>query len=282
MTSSKVEPQQSVVGYGPARSIAGLPILTGAPLETGICMAIYGAGGSGKTTVLSEVVLSDDGNPALLIDAEGGSSSVSHLIPHGLDVVQVQKWPDVMKLLRTLDSPDSKYRSVIADNMSELQSMCMRNITTEQPQIQHWGQCTAEMLRFTRMLRDLSRFRALNTLFTVWEETEKDEELAMLRRKVSFTPKLAASFPGIVTMVGQLSVVARDPNYVRKLTFAPSPNLDSKFRVSPQDNAAGIPLELYIRKDAHFLVDFLATVNHGIPFPVARYAAPERANRQNR
>lgn len=261
------------------RMFAGLQI-TNETTETGICMGMYGTGGSGKTTTLAEIVYSPYGTPALLVDVEGGSSSVEHLMPLGLDIVKPSKWSEVENIRREFKrglGGGHAYKSLIWDNVSELASMLMKSITPTQPQIQHWGQMTATMLEFIRENRDLARLEGINTLFCLWEETEKDELTGIVRKKLNLTPKFGAAFPGIVTMVGRLTVVgkARD-DYVRQLSFAPSTDTDAKFRVAPTDVAAKIPLELYLRRDVHFLADFLSTVRDGTPFPADKYKAPIR------
>ena len=258
------------------RSFAGLKILSADQLEMGTCMGFYGGGGTGKTTMMAECVLSPHGTPALLMDIDGSSTSVSHLIPHGLDIVQVPRWQDVMKIAQAISNDRHPYKSVITDNLSELATLCMRNITTEPtPQIQHWGQMTSDMLRYVRLMRDLSRFKGINVFFSAWEETVKDEDAGYIRRVVNFTPKFAAAFPGIVTMLGHIGI-ANKPELPRVLTFAPSPKLDSKFRVAPTERAAKIPQVLMRQPDSHFIVDFLATVREGTPFPVEKYSAPQR------
>lgn len=259
------------------RTFAGIRLLSAEQTEVGACIAVYGGGGTGKTTVVSQVVESPDGGPALLVDVDGSSSSVRHLVPKGLDIAPHQRWSQVMATAQAIAKPGHPYKSIIIDNLSELATLCMRNITTDAtPQIQHWGQMTSDMLRLIRMLRDVSRFNGINVLFTAWEEVAKDDEAGYIRRTVNFTPKLAAAFPGIVTMVGHLGVNNNPPDYTRVLTFAPSPKLDSKYRVAPNDVAAKIPQVLYLKPDSNFLADFLATVRHGATFPVANYSAPAR------
>jgi hypothetical protein len=258
------------------RKFAGLKIARG-PVDSCACMGVYGTGGSGKTSLLANVVHSPHGTPALLVDVEGGSSSVNHLTTKGLDIVTPASWQEIMRIRQAV-SRDSYYKSIIYDNVSELSVMCMNSINPGPiKQIQQWGQMTALMLELIREARDWARFGERNALFCLWEETEKDELSGVIRKKVNLTPKLAAAFPGIVTMVGRLTVPGRARDgYIRQLSFAPSVDTDSKFRVAPTEAAAKIPLELYLRSDVHFLVDFLATIKDGVPFPVSRYAAPAK------
>lgn len=260
-----------------ARTFGGLKIISPGAAEVGTCMLFYGAGGSAKTTVMSQIVEHPDGGPMALLDIDGSSSSVYHLIPKGLDIIPIPDWRSFMSVVRDFAKPGCEYKSIGVDNLSELASMCMRNITTEPtPQIQHWGQMTAEMLRVVRMLRDVSRFRGANVLFSAWEEVGKDEEAGYVRRTLNLTPKFAAALPGIVTMVGHLGTVNNPPDYTRVLTFAPNPKLDSKWRVAPTERAAKIPQILYLRPGTNFLFDYLMTVRHGEAFPVDKYAAPQR------
>jgi hypothetical protein len=261
------------------RTFGGLRILTAEAHEVGACMLFYGAGGSAKTTVMAQIVEHKDGGPAALLDIDGSSSSVYHLIPKGLDIIPIPDWRSFMSVVRDFAKPGCVYQSLIVDNLSELAPMCLRNITTEAiPQIQHWGQMTSEMLRVVRMLRDISRFRSANVLFSAWEEVAKDEDAGYVRRTLNLTPKLAAALPGIVTMVGHLGTMNNPPDFTRTLTFTPSPKLDSKWRVAPTESAAKIPQVLYLRPGSNFLYDFLETVRHGAAFPVDKYAAPQRRN----
>lgn len=258
------------------RTFAGLNIVD-KNTPTAICIGIYGGGGSGKTSVVAQIVLSLHGTPALLVDIEGGSTSVEHLKDFGLDIVKPKSWDDIKKIRASIKRGDHGYKSIIWDNVSEIVNLCMRSITTLKiPQIQHYGQVNSEMLEFIREQRDLARLEGINTLMVLWEEYEKDELMMMTRKKLNLSPKLAAAVPGIVTMMGRLTVVGKaKSNYIRRLSFAPSEDSDAKFRVRPDEEAAKIPLELYLRRDSTFLPDFLATIRDGKPFPVENYLMPK-------
>lgn len=271
------------------RKFAGLNIVgPGDTPPQGLCLSVYGTGGSGKTTLVSEVVLSKYGTPGLHVDIEGGSSSVLHLRDKGLDIVQPTTWDQVIAIKRSLEREKHQYKSVIFDNISEILSLCVKKFApTGMPEgnmaLKIWGQVNAAMMEFTRETRSMSITDGINVLSVLWEETEKDELSGLIRKKVNLTPKFGAAFPGMVTMVGRLTVPGTaTSDYIRKLSFAPSVETDAKFRVAPTDEAAKIPLEVWLRRDSHFLVDFLATVKEGIPFPIAKYAAPQRTqNNQN-
>lgn len=259
-------------------TFAGLRIVQQMEEQYSICLALYGTGGAGKTTELAKIVHSPYGTPALLLDIEGGSSSVRHLISAGLDIVQIKSWPEVMKVAQALSKETHQYRSVIIDNLSELATLCMRNIqgTNDTPSIAQWGQTTSNMLAFVRMMRDMSRFNNLNTLFSIWEETQKDDSTGIVKTAINLTPKLAASFPGIITMMGHISINERTATEGRTVSFAPSNKTDAKFRVSPMDNAASIPQILFVRPASNMLADMLATIHDNTPFPSDKYAVPQR------
>lgn len=259
-----------------AATFAGITISRSNKLDTGLCLGIYGIGGSGKTTELSKIVLSEHGTPALLVSIDGSHTSVLHLTDHGLDIVTPKNWNEVVSIHKAFKKGDHRYKSIIYDNLSVLAKWCMKGVTTlEVPQIQHWGQMTSRMFELVQECQDLSRIGGYNTLFVLWEDIEIDELTKIIRRKVELSAKLGAGVPGIVTMMGRLTVPGdAKSNYIRQLSFAPSEKTDAKFRVSPTEHAANIPLELYLKSDSTFLADFLATIKEGKPFPTDKYKKP--------
>lgn len=255
-------------------TFGGVPIKPIAESATsmGTFMAIYGPGGVGKTAIVGEVARSH--GPLLYIDAEGGGKSIKH-IPN-VHLAEVTSWKQVRDVATDLSSKAGKhpFKTVCFDNMSEIQSMCISSIAGNSPvQIQHWGECTARLLKLTRDLREVSRTQGVNVFLIAWESLELSEGGIVTKRGVGFTPSLARQFPGIVTYVGYLQPINNFPN-VRLLSFTVSTKTDAKFRVSSSEAASKIPLELYERSGSNVLGDIIETESKGIPFPVARYAKP--------
>lgn len=264
------------------KTFAGLSV-EDETIETkpGACFGFYGTGGAGKTTIMAEAVLSKYGTPALLVDNEGGSSSVTHLKKYGLDIVKPKDWNEITKLRKQLQG-DHSYKAVMWDNLCEIATLCMKSVTPlEIPQIQHYGQRNQRILEFVREQRDLARLSGVHVFFCLWEEIDKEELTGMVRKQIALSPQLRGSIPGILTMIGRITVPSKNnPTGMRLLDFAASETQDSKYRVAPTDAAAKIPQQLWIRKDGtndvNFVVDFLNTIIEGIEFPAKKYAPPTK------
>lgn len=264
-----------------AGSFAGLSFVND-DSPPGMFMALYGTGGGGKTTTASEAVLSPHASPGLLVNVDGSFSSVLHLREKGLDIVTPTTWAQVKAITRMIDSGDHKYKSIIWDNLTELQTLCLKvkapsGFPEGSDALKVWGTTNAECMEFVRKRRDVAVSQGLHTFIILWEEVEKDDLTGLIRRKVQLTNKFSTAFPGMATMVGRITVPGKAPHYTRLLSFAPSEQTDAKFRVAPTDAAVNIPLELYLNKDTHFVVDFLAATIDGVKFPSHKYAKPVTA-----
>lgn len=264
-----------------ARTFAGLTIDTDTKQDTGLFVGLYGPGGSGKTTTIARIVESSRIKKALLVDAEGGSTSVKHLVPQGLDIVHTNTWGEVQKIRREIKNPGHGYDAICWDHLSELTNQCKMFVAPSGiPEIQQWGKILAEMMEFVREQRRLTINQGLHILTNLWEEQAEDKELEIIKTKVNLFRGFQAAFPGMVTMLGRLTVVSQKPPYVRKLSFIPSERTDSKFRVAPTDAAASIPQELYLRMDngSNFIVDFMNAVCYGEKFDASKYARKDEKN----
>lgn len=261
------------------RSFAGLRVIKAQeiPVSRGLCLALCSPGGAGKTTTAATICKSKEAGKVVVFDIDASTDSIAHL---PVDVVQIEKWPDMQAIGREYErlKPGDEYPwdTLIWDNLTEAQN---RNISSIVPagdiQIQHWGKSTADILRFTRFWRDQARRLGINVIFNVWEEQERDEASGRYRRHVSFTNKLAAQWPGIVTMIGHISAVDRQPDK-RRLSFTLNRDTDAKWRVAPTDPAAKIPTEMIYGVDDPVLGDLLDAVRNAKPFPIAKYSPPQK------
>lgn len=273
----------SVLTPNDLTSFAGIPISKETTPKS-IFLGIYGVGGSGKTTLCSEIVNlpNDEGNPTLLVDIDRSSSSVIHLQEKGLRILKISKWTEAQAILKEFDKGNTPFKAIIWDNISELLSLCIRShapsgIPQGSDAIAVWGRINAGMTEFVRDIRTFCSRDGIHLMMVLWEETEKDKLTDIIRNKVMLNPAFAAAFPGMATMIGRLTVPGTErTNYVRLLDFAPAPDnrQDTKFRVAPTDSAVNIPLKLYVKAGSNFIVDFVNTVKHDKPFPKDKYAKP--------
>jgi hypothetical protein len=244
--------------------------------ETGECLALYGVAGSGKTTLAATATRSALGSPLLYVDVEGGVRAIRHL--DDVDVLEVGSWSELESIRREIKLQRHDYKCIVFDNMSEMQAMNMKHIVgNETPQIQHWGKSTADLLAFTREMRDLTSRSDLNVILIAWDYPEKEESTGIVKRQIGFTPSLAEKFPGIINTVGHITIKNNPPFYTRMLGFAPGPRTDAKLRRSQIDSAMSIPLEIPFGLDQPLMADLLEALRGVKPFPVDKYVLPKRA-----
>ena len=258
------------------KTIGGLDIVKAADLaEWGMSVAIYGAPGVGKTTFCAQAIDSPFGAPVLDLDAEGGARSISHT---AVEIVTVDSWEKIKKVSASLFAlTEIPWKTIILDNMSEYQSLSIKSVAGGgPPQLQHWNQSTSDLLNLTRSYRDWGRKNSINVFFIAWEAPEKDETTGLIKRDVGFTPSLARQFPGIVDIVGYLSVSSGD---TRTLSFAPGKTTAAKFRRSLTEAARRMPLSFNYKLEDKPVVDILSTLRGGGEWPTDKYS--RRAPVQN-
>lgn len=250
----------------------------------GVCMAIYGVPGVGKTTLVSEAEYSEFGSPTEFIDCEGGARAITHI--DDITVLSIidtsnrgEGFADVKKLLNDYIEKRRKANTIIIDNMSELQNMCVKWVVNhvsrgenvkpiDRPDIKDWSTITAEMLSLTRRFRDFARNSGTNVFFIAWEAPEKDESQGgLIRRDLAFNPSFARQFPGIVDVVGRLTVKGD----WRELSFAPSSTTASKFRRGGGEKANNVPNVIRYKLGDKPIVDILACLKGGKPWPANKY-----------
>lgn len=263
-------------------------------IQQGVVIGVYASGGTGKTTFFCSIAdrkLNPEGHdlPMLMLDAEGGVKSVIHLIGsdlHHLPIhsfYEIEEWIEVARAQPKANFP---WRSVYLDNLSDMIQKALfeqglhgkpnagPGMTSSQPD---YGAMTTRVTLALQNLRDLALDYNFNLFISLWEAVEKTSGGDIIGYRADITPKLAIRVQGILDYIGYLSVLKTQAVikgidgvsravWVRKLDFSPNPELDSKWRVTP-DKAEQIPLELY----NPLLPPILDTIKRGVPFPTNQF-----------
>lgn len=261
----------------------------------GTNIVVYGAGGSGKTTIAGDLADCEYGKPVVIIDAEGGTSVLSHR--DDIDVLSITNedgkgWQDIEKVTDDIisgkrgykglsvggDSPAPKIGTLVLDNLSEFRTLALshvvktfpRNISDkDRPDQNDYGKMTSMMLTYVRKVRDFSRNSQTNVVFIAWDLPEMNADGNVYKNAISLNPALRRDFPGIVDCVGYLKVVMGR----RVLSFEASVSTDAKFRRAATDLARSIPETLRWRSiKTQPLSDIISTLTGGVPFPVMKYS----------
>ena len=185
-------------------------------------MMIYGQAGAGKTTLALSA-------PApLLVDFDGGVRRVNYEHLDGVDVVQVNKWADVLRLFTEEDL--SSYRTIVVDTVGKMMDYIIESVCgSRPPQIRDWTRINGEFQRFCAELGRLGK----NSIFVAHRDTRREGEdtvyIPALREKNLNT---------IVTeldLLGYLEMRVEAGRTLRTITFDPSSRNEGK-------NTCGLPL----------------------------------------
>lgn len=259
----------------------------------GTNIVLYGAGGVGKTTIAGDLADCEFGKPVTIIDAEGGSSVLSHR--DDIDVLSVTNedgkgWADIEKITNDIISGKRGYKglsvgtdrapkigTLVLDNLSEFRTLALDHIVRtferridpkDRPDQNDYGKMTSMMLTYVRKVRDFSRNSETNVVFIAWDLPEMNDAGQVYKNAINLNPALRRDFPGIVDCVGYLKVVMNR----RVLSFESSVSTDAKFRRANTDLARTIPEILKWReRSTQPLNDIISTLTGGKPFPVAKY-----------
>lgn len=157
-----------------------------------LAMLVYGRSGTGKTTFGGTWP-----KPALLIDIrEKGTDSVSNI--EGLDVVQVDTWDEFEEVYWYIKQ-EKKYKTVIIDQVSQLQDVCMESVLKNEGKDvmsqRSWGTVSGLMKTWLLNYRDLIE-EGINVLFLAHDRTTDTDSDSEDQIDPSVGPRLMPSVAG--------------------------------------------------------------------------------------
>lgn len=189
---------------------------------------VYGPPGHGKTYFLGTLADDPRTSPVLLLDFEGG---VQTLVGRDIDVARIRDWPDFEEAYELLADPETKYRSVAVDSLSETQiggllrilEKDKRRADPDQLAQPDWGLILVQMRRFVRAFRDLD----MHVFMTALSKDELDPKEGRIVVP-SFQGAFSGEVAGVFDTVGYMALAEDDDGEtLRLLLLADQP----KFRV---------------------------------------------------
>ena len=188
------------------KELGGLKVVRPDSLPPFVNFLVYGEPGVGKTCLAASASQVEAMHPVLLLDVEGGTLSLRKLYPD-VDIVRIKSFLDFVEVHKALRQPDSPYRTVILDSLTEIQKLGMYEImrkTVEKdedrdpdlPGIGEWGKNIEQTRKIVRAFRNLPA----HVIVTGLVMTEKQKNGKTLH-KPSLSGKLSGEVAGFFDIV---------------------------------------------------------------------------------
>lgn len=176
---------------------------------------VFGPSGQGKTTFIGTAQDDPRTFPLLIVDFEGGLSSIAH---RQVDTVRIQKWTDFREVVQGLRDgtlvseiadPGKPFKAVAVDSISESHIFALmrllegdkRRAVTDLLDPGDYGQALIQMRRLLRDFRDLP----IHFFATALAKSDVDPQVGTIF-KPSLVGALADEAPGIFDCVTYLAV----------------------------------------------------------------------------
>lgn len=187
---------------------------------------IYGAPGSGKTTVLGELP-----GKTLIVDIDRGTSTIAG-IKKDISVIRIDSVQDLFTLLEKLEK-NCPFDNICIDSLSELQKIMLTELgrngkNNSVPEMGHYQRVDFEITDLCRRFRNIGKVFVM----TAWElvdEVVDDTGVKYPRSKPLLSGKtIAETVCGLCETVGRLCVNQEDE---RRIVFTSRQSMYGKDRV---------------------------------------------------
>lgn len=197
------------------------PLTIATPAERRFVKALlFSPAGHGKTHFLGTAMDDERTSPMLLLDFEGGDETLSGL---DIDVAPIRDWDDYNEAYEVMSDPDTKYRSMGIDSISEthiwglLSRISEKGDTRKDPDLIEqgdYGVVSTQMRRLLREFRDLP----LHVFYTA--SAKEIEERGVGKVKVpAMAGQMSDEVVHLMSVVGYLAKGEEDGETVRSLLF---------------------------------------------------------------
>lgn len=221
-------------GEPPAKSRrSSTPVFSQPDEERYARTLIFGPSGHGKTVLLGTANDDPRTSPMILLDYEGGTSS---LVGRKIDIVKIRSWEDYNEVYTYLVKDDHPYKSIGLDSVSETHIMSLlarldspekRRSNPDLLEQGDYGVALVQMRRLLRTFRDLP----LHFFCTSLARDGVDPRVGSIKVP-ALVGSLADEAPGIFELVSYLGLTedeSGDP--MRVLVIQNYPKLRTKIRL---------------------------------------------------
>jgi len=174
---------------------------------------VYGRSGTGKTAFAGTWP-----KPMIILDIrEKGTETIANIA--GIEVVRIDVWEEFEQFYWYLAKGDHKYKSVIIDQISNLQAMAMEKVKRDENLGDHdvfsrrnWGQVSGMLQTWLFNYRDLVEHDA-HVLFIAHEKTiegeDQGDEQIDPNIGARLMPSVVGSINGAVSVIGNTFIRER-------------------------------------------------------------------------
>lgn len=219
--------------------VDSLPTKKASELSHSRSYVFYGQSGTGKTTLAGTFP-----GPILLCDVrDRGTDSIVGI--DDLDVTEIESWEDLERVYWFLKKHPKKYRTVIIDTMSQLQSIVVEDVLAEKGKSaedaggwgtmtqREWGDVAARIKPMIINLRDLPMdvvFIAQHRVFNMPSEEDESNNAAVLAPEVgpALMPSVGKFLNAAVSIIGNTFIRERTEKVKRMVKNPRNPKLKPK------------------------------------------------------
>lgn len=195
-----------------------MKILKSSEMNAKMTALIAGMPESGKTKLASTLLSDPDMLPALVIVLDGSEIVLRDFADNPkFDIVVPETYEDIEEIIKLVDSPSCKYKSIFVDNITHLHRKVLESAANERGvkvgsnnrnkfkyEQSDYGIARNSILYFADSI--LKHYKRYNIYFTCWATDYKDEDNKLGNLQMDMAGKLVTEMAGLFNLVGAMFV----------------------------------------------------------------------------